>query len=692
MKSEFKSTFAENIFKHKYALTQAQTWKDKAKSIVDGVCGVGTNGKHTPILSKEERDYLIKIITDLKFVPGGRYIYYAGRQARFINNCFLLRGEDDSREEWGALANRSFSCLMSGGGIGIDYSIFRPGGQLLSKTGGIASGPLSLMRSINEIGRNVCQGGSRRSAIYGSLNWQHGDAQDFLVSKNWHEMPIGKEGYTVWDAKRDDFNFNAPLDMTNISLNYDDAWLEQINRGELPETYVKNVRQALMTGEPGLSFNFGEKSNETLRNAPVCADTLVGTLDGYRPVKDILETPTTVWTGKQWARNVVFQRTASKVPVVKVKMTGDRSIRCDPTHPFLVELGGDIYRIPAGLLASGHRLHTSLPPVPGKRTKNPVIEVIGVYPDGVEDVFCADVGVEEHTFMAEDVIISNCCELTSEDDSDVCNIGSINMGAIESLEEFKAIVAVAAKFLICGTVRGQLPYEKVYDVRAKNRRIGLGLMGIHEWLLKRNYRYEFNPELHEWFAAYRDYSESGANEHCNRLYLNHPKGYRAIAPTGTIAILASTTSGIEPLFAVAYKRRYLVNSTQWRHEYVVDSVAEVLVKEGINPDEIETSADLAADPERRIQFQYTAQSYVDHAIASTINLPSWGSEKNNEDKVIEFANLLAKYAHGLRGFTCYPDGSRGGQPITTVPYAEATKNAGVIFEENSSCKDGVCGI
>lgn len=70
---------------------------------------------------------------------------------------------------------------MSGGGIGVDYSLLRPSGRTLSRTGGISSGPLPLMSSVNEIGRNVMQGGSRRSAIYASLNWQHEDIINFLT-------------------------------------------------------------------------------------------------------------------------------------------------------------------------------------------------------------------------------------------------------------------------------------------------------------------------------------------------------------------------------------------------------------------------------------------------------------------------------------------------------------------------------
>jgi ribonucleoside-diphosphate reductase alpha chain len=88
------------------------------------------------------------------------------------------------------------------------------------------------------------------------------------------------------------------------------------------------------------------------------------------------------------------------------------------------------------------------------------------------------------------------------------------------------------------------------------------------------------------------------------------------------------------------------------------------------------------------------QQYVDHAISSTLNLPAWGSELNNEDKVADFAALIAKHAPNLRGLTMYPDGARGGQPITSVDYTEAHSKRGVVFEDNSEeqCLSGVCGI
>lgn len=547
----FRTKFAEDIFNHKYRHPGCETWEALSDTLVEDVC--------RQTLSNGDKSCLKKLISEMKFIPGGRYLYYAGRGFKAFNNCFLLKAEEDTREDWANLSWKSESCLTTGGGIGANYDVYRAKDTPLSRTGGLASGPVSKMRMINEIGREVMQGGSRRSAIYASLNWKHQDIKEFIHAKDWSSMPVQGTDFTIADLKNLDFNFRAPLDMTNISVNYDTEWLEHYKKtGDVGSVFLENVRQALTTSEPGLSFNFYDKEKEILRNA--------------------------------------------------------------------------------------------------------------------------------------------CCEVTSEDDSDVCNLGSINLANIESVEELYEVVELATKFLICGTLVADLPYKKVYEVREKNRRLGLGLMGVHEWLLKRGYRYEVVPELHTWLRVYRNVSDSISHSFSNRLSISIPVANRAIAPTGSLAILASTSSGIEPLFAVAFKRRYLKGRHQWHYQYVIDGMAKLLIEEvGINPDDIETAIDLSADYERRIKFQADIQDYVDMGISSTINLPSWGSDLNNEDTLVPFAKTLASYAERLRGFTCYCDGSRGGQPLTAISYNEAKVHEGQEFEEEFSdvCqisgKGGTCG-
>jgi ribonucleoside-diphosphate reductase alpha chain len=557
---QFRSKLSEDIFNYKYRHEGAETWEKLAKTLVEDVCGSKPGDDRQ--MPKSDRDQLAKFITDMKFIPGGRYLYYAGRPNKFFNNCYLLKAEEDSREDWANLSWKSESCLMTGGGIGIDYSIYRPEGAPIARTGGIASGPVPKMLMINEIGRRVMQGGSRRSAIYASLRHSHPDIHTFLKAKDWENMPVGKTGKSLWDIKQDDFNFPAPLDMTNISVNYDTNWLlNYMQTGDYGEVFLKNVEQALRTAEPGFSFNFFDKENETLRNA--------------------------------------------------------------------------------------------------------------------------------------------CTEVTSADDSDVCNLGSVNLSRIDSLSDLASVVDLATKFLLFGTLRAQLPYDKVYETREKNRRLGLGLMGIHEWLIKRGYRYEVTPELHQWLAVYKGVSDHVSRSSADVLGISRPVANRAIAPTGTIGMLAGTTTGIEPVYAVAYKRRYLTRGTQWKYQFAVDHAAQEMIERyGVEPESIESAIDLARDYERRIKFQADVQDYVDMSISSTINLPAWGSADNNPDTVAPFAATLARYAHRLRGFTCYPDGSRGGQPLTSVPYHEVKDKLGTEFDEhletNDICeiggKGGSCGI
>ena len=152
---------------------------------------------------------------------------------------------------------------------------------------------------------------------------------------------------------------------------------------------------------------------------------------------------------------------------------------------------------------------------------------------------------------------------------------------------------------------------------------------------------------------------------------------------------------------MAYKRRYLKGQNRWVYQYVVDSAAQELIdRYGVDPEGVESAIDLAEDYERRMAFQADVQDYVDQSISSTINLPSWGSKLNNDDTVEKFASTLAKYAPRLRGFTCYPDGSRDGQPLTSVTYSEAVTKLGTEFEEAIETHDicdisgtgGTCGV
>ena len=116
----FRNQFSEDIFNYKYRHDGCETWADLAETLVLDVCN--------QYLPKEEIDQLTKYISDMKFIPGGRYLYYAGRPNKYYNNCYLLKAEEDTREGW---ANLGWKAELSddGGGIGADYSVYRPVAQ-----------------------------------------------------------------------------------------------------------------------------------------------------------------------------------------------------------------------------------------------------------------------------------------------------------------------------------------------------------------------------------------------------------------------------------------------------------------------------------------------------------------------------------------------------------------------------------
>jgi ribonucleoside-diphosphate reductase alpha chain len=533
------SDFARDVYRQKYSLDGTEEWEDTARRVAVNV--MAALGYSPDSLDTRQVEQYIR---ERKFIPGGRYLYASGRSLHQVQNCLLMKAED-SREGWGDLWRKSGMALMTGAGIGVDYSDIRAAGSPVGRTGGEASGPISLAHSVNEIGRQVMQGGSRRSAIWMGLNWRHPDIMAFIQMKDWSKA--------MRAARDKDQTFPLPMELTNISVQLDDDFFYAYHNPAHADhhhahmVYWRAVKRMLKTGEPGFSIDTGDNAGETLRNA--------------------------------------------------------------------------------------------------------------------------------------------CTEVTSADDSDICNLGSINLGRIESREEFRAVLASAVLFLLAGTVYSHVPYDKVRDVRKKNRRLGLGLMGIHEWLLQRGRHYGADIELEGWLEDYATSTEIAA-AFADLHSLSRPTKTRAIAPTGTIAIIGETTTGIEPVFCTAYERRWL-NGKGWQTQYVVDPTVERLVQKGVDPEAIEDAYMLANHVERRVEFQVWVQQYVDHGISSTINLPA---PITDEGRVRRFGEMLLPHLPRLRGLTCYPNGARGGQPIVAVPYDYAVSQDAAVEETEERCVGGACSV
>lgn len=539
------SEFAYSMYQSKYAMEKEdgtrEEWPETAHRVTTNVLGALGYDSDSDEVQKVEA-----LIRERKFLPGGRYLYASGRPLHQTQNCVLLKAED-SREGWADLLWKSAHSLMTGAGIGVDYSAVREEGAPIKKTGGLATGPLALMQMVNECGRGIMQGGNRRSAIWAGLNWQHPDIFKFIEVKDWSEE--------IKARKEADFNAPAPMDMTNVSVLLDDDFFEAIHNDDHPlhsranAVYTITLHHMLKHAEPGFSVDVGDNAGETLRNA--------------------------------------------------------------------------------------------------------------------------------------------CTEVTSRDDSDICNLGSLNMARFDDIEEFTEAVKYGTLFLLAGTVYSHVPYPGIEVVRSQNRRLGLGIMGVHEWLLQRGYRYEPTEELGRWLDRY---AKSGvfADQWAATHEVSPPLATRAIAPTGTIGIVGETTTGIEPVFCVAYKRRYLSEGTTWKYQYVIDPTARRLIHSGVPAESIEDAYVLSYDVERRIAFQAWVQGWVDHGISSTINLPYPITDSRER---ADFGRTLLQYLPSLRGITVYPDGARGGQPLSIATYETAIESEGVVFEESEErCVGGTCGV
>lgn len=555
----FASTIVGNKYSHSTGRGNKEDWYGISDRVVESV---------VKPFAPRYVEPLRKAIRARKFMPGGRYLYASGLPFPQVNNCFLFKVDEDSRQGWGRTSDKAINALMTGGGVGIVYTPVRGADLLINGMGGRSTGPCSLMQMINENGRHIIQGGSRRAALWAGLHWWHTDIKKFIAIKDWPQW--------LRSRKVIDFNTPAPMDGTNISVILDSDffaamkdpnWIKTythsrhtytLTHKDATEIYWMCIEHMLRTGEPGFSVDIGENEGCNLRNA--------------------------------------------------------------------------------------------------------------------------------------------CTEVTSADNDDMCNLGSLNLARIYSREEFNYLTELGIIFLLCGTQYSVLPLPEMYKVREQNRRLGLGLMGVHEWLIRRGRPYGPDQELGDWLDVYAR-SGAYANLHADIMGISRPIATRSIAPTGTIAIAAETTGGIEPIFAAAYLRRYLKGTT-WHAQHVLDSTAKRLVEDGVDPDLIEDSYTLSEDIDRRIHFQTWVQKHVDHGISSTLNLPPWGSSINNENTVKSFGLKMLKYLPELRGITTYPDGARDGQPLTRMTYREAISR-GVDREfveqdetnipEGAFCKGGVCG-
>ena len=265
-----------------------------------------------------------------------------------------------------------------------------------------------------------------------------------------------------------------------------------------------------------------------------------------------------------------------------------------------------------------------------------------------------------------------------------CNLGSINVanfydpakpGAFDR-ERFAGVVATAVRFLDDVIEVNKYPLPQIAEVTRSNRRIGLGVMGWADLLLKMGLRYD-SPEAlafaGDLVGFMRERADAESRE-LGRLKGSFPNVEKSvykgtdrrnatvltIAPTGTISRIAGCSSSVEPIFAFEFTSKILDGELKDVHP---------LYKEWRenNPDaplpaHFVTAHDIK--PEGHIRMQAAFQKHVDNSVSKTINMPHDATEED-----IEKAFLLA-YELGTKGITVYRDGCKAEQVLYKAVAAE----------------------
>lgn len=642
-----------------------------------------------------------QLIRERKFLFGGRILAARGVTDRKVtySNCYVLPQVGDSIEDIYDTAKYLARTFSYGGGCGIDISLLRPKGSPVNNAAMTTTGAVSFMETFNNVSQTIGQKG-RRGALMISMDVNHDEIEDFVNAKTQ----------------------NKKLEECNISVRADELFMTRVIAGDsnANELMYKLAENNWNWGEPGMLF-WDNINKETLLseyikkgefefagvNPCVTGDTLVQTINGAIPIKDLVGTQPYVYCMNEEGKLTIKQatkvwKTRENAKLVEIDFDRGKLI-CTPDHLILTRNRGWVKAI---------ELNPNMDIVNGFKYINITqdskawsIKKVTLL-DYTEDVFDLTVPFL-HNFIANDIVIHNCAEEPLPAGGS-CLLGSLNLAEFVkdpfgkrpafNVPEFKKAVKVAIRALNQVLDEG-LPLHPLQiqrDSVAKWRQIGLGIMGFGDMLIKMRIPYGSdrcsnliatigmalcNTGLQEsallakelgTFEAYNPdyilnsfYMQSKIKDgviYEETIDLIKAHGLRnsqlfTIAPTGSIGTMLGISTGVEPIYDV---NGFARTTKSLNAEERVYMEYPNIVQQAIQADDIDMLKSKPAyligakdlDFMSRVKTQADWQVWIDASISSTVNLPV--------DATVDdiFKIYVAAHELGCKGVTVFRDGCK----------------------------------
>ena len=669
-------------------------------------------------------DTFYDLMSSLRFLPNSPTLVNAGTGGRgCLSACFVV-SPTDNMESIMKVASDAAMIEKWGGGIGFGFSKLRPRLDRIATTHGEACGPIAVMKLYSSVGATLTQGSFRLGAHMGQLSVSHPDVREFIHCKDNDDT---LENFNISVQITDEFmravdddaewTFYNPRDVGEGAMN------SPAGTVRARELWRDICESAWKTGDPGVVFMdrvWETQPNPQMgdietSNPCVAGETPVSTAAGVLRVSDLVGRQfTALVDGEPYpsTESGFFSQGEKPVVLLKttvghIKLTADHKVWSSDSDGW-VEAGG---------LTHGDRLrlHT--------HASGDTAMVLGVSDAGSVEVYdCSIPG--PNAWDSRGIYISNCGEEFLEDYGNCC-LGSINLdkhvsGSGFDFAKLSDTVRDAVRFLDDVIEINEFPIQKLRDVNLATRRIGLGVMGWADALVRLGIPYD-SPEALELteevagFIHRRAWEESASLAEERGAYPGFEKsalktrGMKpvrnssvvTIAPTGTISRLADCSSGIEPHFANAWWSNVLwkgqgsgsagerlLDAPKSVWEALRDTVGDedevrrvlegladdpasgdsVFAEIDMDPALFRTSMEISAEAHVRMQAAW--QKYVTNSVSKTVNLPNDASVEDVED-----AYRLA-WETDCKAVTVYRDGSKSRQVLETGSVGESVGDEG----------------